>query len=385
MKILLVNLIVLLIAVLIKSNNEHEQSTTSNEMEYPMEGQCYEYCFNIIQPMLEQTVSMKMREQQIQEQSTIFRTLENKLAHLLAKVEIYEETIKNKHHQMPQQLLDSEKRSNEMAVKLGICEETIRNKDLELAQQLQASETCKNETIDKNNMIESRNELHSQMKDKLQKIIVTVESTLASSCIGKLNDIYEIKVPGMEAFSVSCDSSLAGSGWTVFQRRMDGSVNFNRNWTDYRQGFGDLQGEFFIGLEKLYLLTRSQPHELYISLTDFANETRYARYSDFVIGSEEEAYELKQLGKYAGNAGDSMIDHANMKFSTPDKKHNTGSRHCAKEFSSGWWFCDCYMCNLNGLYVYEDSNKDVISIEWRDWKKGRPMKFTQMMIKPKSD
>ncbi|XP_034473257.1 angiopoietin-related protein 1-like [Drosophila innubila] len=222
------------------------------------------------------------------------------------------------------------------------------------------------------------------MKDKLQKLIVTVESTLASSCIGKLNDIYEIKVPGMEAFSVSCDSSLAGSGWTVIQRRMDGSVNFNRNWTDYRQGFGDLQGEFFIGLEKLYLLTRSQPHELYISLTDFASERRYARYSDFVIGSEEEAYNLKILGSYSGNAGDSLKHHINSKFSTSDRDQDIHSGNCAKTFKSGWWYNKCYHCNLNGPYVNEDTNKINAIIEWRDWKTDRPLKFTQVMIKPKS-
>ncbi|KAL7740480.1 hypothetical protein ACLKA6_007010 [Drosophila palustris] len=134
----------------------------------------------------------------------------------------------------------------------------------------------------------------------------------------------------MEAFSVPCDSSLAGSGWTVIQRRKDGSVNFNRNWTDYREGFGDLRGEFFIGLEKLHLLTRSQAYELYISLMDFQNETRYARYSDFVVGSEEEDYELKKLGLYSGNAGDSMKRHKNIKFSTPDRDRDTASSSCAK-------------------------------------------------------
>ncbi|KAM8714722.1 hypothetical protein ACLKA7_001131 [Drosophila subpalustris] len=213
-----------------------------------------------------------------------------------------------------------------------------------------------------------------------------MENSLASSCIGKLTDVYEIKVPGMEAFSVPCDSSLAGSGWTVIQRRKDGSVNFNRNWTDYREGFGDLRGEFFIGLEKLHLLTRSQAYELYISLMDFENETRFARYSDFVVGSGEEAYELKKLGLYSGNAGDSMKDHKNMKFSTPDRDRDTHSGDCAKTYSSGWWFYNCYVCNLNGLYEKEDANKTYKHIiEWRDWKSDRPLKFTQMMIKPKWD
>jgi len=339
-----------------------------------MEEQCYAYCFKIVQPVLDHTVSIQEKEKQIQEQSIILKSLEKQLADLQAKVGVYEEVIKNKDLQLQQgiltleksknkttdrvkncenviknkdlqlsqQFLTSEISKNEIVLKLGICEETIKNRDLQLSQQLLASEKCKNETIDKNNIIASRNEFQSEMKDKLQKLIVTVESTLLSSCIGKLNDIYEMKVPGMEVFSVYCDSSLAGSGWTVIQRRMDGSVNFNRNWTDYRQGFGDLRGEFFIGLEKLHLLTRSQPHELYISLMDFSNETRFARYSDFVIGSEEEAYNFKILGSYSGNAGDSLKHHTNAKFSTPDRDNDIAGGNCATSFKSGWWYKKCY-------------------------------------------
>ncbi|KAH8377917.1 hypothetical protein KR093_007874, partial [Drosophila rubida] len=150
-------------------------------------------------------------------------------------------------------------------------------------------------------------------------------------------DIHEIKVPGIDAFSVPCDSSFAGPGWTVIQRRMDGSVDFNRNWTEYREGFGDLRGEFFIGLEKLHRITKSQAYELYIYLKWFdRDEDGYAKYDNFLIGNETELYELKALGKYRGHYGDALERHKYMKFSTPDRGG------CAETFKSGWWFHDCY-------------------------------------------
>ena len=47
-------------------------------------------------------------------------------------------------------------------------------------------------------------------------------------------------------------------GWTVFQRRGDGSVDFNRNWTDYEGGFGYLIGEFWLELSKIHCLTKEE-------------------------------------------------------------------------------------------------------------------------------
>ncbi|XP_062134444.1 ficolin-1-A-like [Drosophila sulfurigaster albostrigata] len=179
--------------------------------------------------------------------------------------------------------------------------------------------------------------------------------------------------------TVSCESNLpeAGAGWTIIQRRKDGSVNFNRTWSEYREGFGNLHGEFFLGLEKIHLLTQSQPHEVFIFLGDLFNETRYARYKNFAIGNELEFYELKVLGKYSGNVSDSLKLHINRKFSTPDRYNHTSS-NCPQTYNSGWWFTNCYFYNLNGMYVYSNNDNDVNGIELRSWK-HRPVKFAHMM------
>ncbi|KAH8271934.1 hypothetical protein KR044_011841, partial [Drosophila immigrans] len=114
----------------------------------------------------------------------------------------------------------------------------------------------------------------------------------------------------------------AGPGWTVVQRRLDGSVKFYRNWLEYKEGFGNLSGEFFIGLEKLHRMTAARPHELYIHLTDFNNDSSYAHYDNIVIDSERELYTLRGLGTYEGTAGDSMRDNEHQKFSTFDRDND---------------------------------------------------------------
>ena len=55
-----------------------------------------------------------------------------------------------------------------------------------------------------------------------------------------------------------CDQTTAGGGWTVIQEKMDGSVNFNRTQDDYKHGFGNLVGEFWLGLDKINRLTRNK-------------------------------------------------------------------------------------------------------------------------------
>ncbi|KAH8372134.1 hypothetical protein KR093_010139, partial [Drosophila rubida] len=114
----------------------------------------------------------------------------------------------------------------------------------------------------------------------------------------------------------------AGPGWTLIQQRIDGSLDFYKTWKEYRDGFGDIKGEHFIGLQNLYLLTNYAQQELYIQLTSFNDEIFYARYSHFVIGNELEKYKLKKLGKMDGNLANKFFDHLGHKFSTHDQDND---------------------------------------------------------------
>lgn len=165
-----------------------------------------------------------------------------------------------------------------------------------------------------------------------------------SSCLpfGSTSGIYRIKLPDLESFYAPCDARYAGGGWIVIQRRMDGSENFYRNWSDYRAGFGSLMGEFFVGLEKLHRLTAMRPHELFLHLEDFEDEMRFAHYDNFSIGSEATGYELVSLGKYDGNAGNSMGLSVLQKFSTLDQDNDAWvNGSCARRYHSAWWYGGC--------------------------------------------
>lgn len=111
------------------------------------------------------------------------------------------------------------------------------------------------------------------------------------------------------------DDEDAG-GWIVIQNRFDGTTEFFRRWNEYKEGFGNIAGEFWLGLEKIYELTSSRLHELTIVMKDFNGVEKTAKYSAFGISDESSGYTLNMLGKYSGDAEDSFMYHAGYRFST---------------------------------------------------------------------
>ncbi|KAK2903267.1 hypothetical protein Q8A67_007980 [Cirrhinus molitorella] len=183
-----------------------------------------------------------------------------------------------------------------------------------------------------------------------------------------------------EPVLVYCDMETDGGGWTVFQRRMDGSTDFFRSWRDYSRGFGLLKGEFWLGNDILHTLTSRTPMSLRVDLRS-GNDTAFAHYANFNVSSEVNHYAI-ELSGYFGTAGDSMKYHNGRPFSTKDKDPNILSIHCAKAYMGGWWYKNCYKANLNGLYASYSDNKGVV---WIDWKgKDASLPFTEMKLRPSS-
>ena len=114
-----------------------------------------------------------------------------------------------------------------------------------------------------------------------------------------ISGVYTIDPDGSGAFDVFCDQTTSRGGWTVFQKRLDGSVDFYRGWKDYKLGFGNLNGEFWLGLDKIHRLTNTGRYKLRVDLEDIQGNTAYAEYDMFAVTSERTKYQLS-LGTYSG-------------------------------------------------------------------------------------
>ena len=170
--------------------------------------------------------------------------------------------------------------------------------------------------------------------------------------------------------NVYCDTVTAGGGWLVIQRRIDGSVDFNRYWSEYEEGFGNLPdddkhttGEFWIGLRSLHCLTSQGQWELRIDYM-FPNKTKgYLFYPYFRVGPASDDYQLSISG-FSGNTTDpfstKMIN--GMKFTTRDRDNdNWHEDNCAVHVqhaggnAGGWWYSSCSHIHPNHQYNHSHS------------------------------
>jgi hypothetical protein len=108
----------------------------------------------------------------------------------------------------------------------------------------------------------------------------------------RYDGVYTINPDGLGSFQVRCDMQTDGGGWTVFQRRQDASVDFYRGWQDYKNGFGDLNGNFWLGLNQIHRLTKSGQNVLRVDLMSWTSDTAYAKYGSFSVASECNGYRL---------------------------------------------------------------------------------------------
>ncbi|XP_065369378.1 fibrinogen C domain-containing protein 1-like [Calliphora vicina] len=216
---------------------------------------------------------------------------------------------------------------------------------------------------------------------KCQRDSLPKDCAEATACTHR-SGFYKIQIPPYTepSFYVECDAKTEDGDWIVIQRRQDGSVDFYRNWDDYQMGFGDIDGEFFIGLHKLYALTNNNgPQELIVEMEDVNEKMAYAKYDAFAIANASEMYKLKKLGRYSGTAGDSLQHSVGFKFTTKDRDNDGHSNNCAVMFIGAWWYNACHVSNLNGHYGDNEFGKGV---NWKTFSTyTASLKYAKMMIR----
>ena len=182
-----------------------------------------------------------------------------------------------------------------------------------------------------------------------------------------------------ERTPVYCEFDSNGA-WTVIQRRFNGSVDFYRNWTEYKRGFGSSNGEYWLGNDNIHQLTSLGSYTLKILLTDWNNASHYAEYSTFYVANETYNYRLT-IGGYQGNYGDAMAFHNGKQFSTWDRDNDESPKQsCVYNCGNGaWWHGMCCHSSLNGVY----SRDAIIQMSGVLWHGFKAMKIAEMMIKRK--
>jgi len=181
--------------------------------------------------------------------------------------------------------------------------------------------------------------------------------------------VYKMRIGTFGTVNAYCDMNSGDGGWIVIQRnRKNSQLSFNKNWREYEEGFGDLNKDFWAGLELIHILTQRGQWEMVVDY-QFPNMTwSYYHYNQFSVGNASEEYPLT-VGGFIGVGTDWLTWHNGMKFSTPDNDNDKWYHNCAASSKSGWWYNSCLRININRQPPYEGNPPSAL--------------ITEMKIRPK--
>ena len=141
----------------------------------------------------------------------------------------------------------------------------------------------------------------------------------------------------------------------TIQRRISDSVDFDRDWDDYVSGFGDEDGNYWMGLEEIHQLTTTYDVGLFINIETFEGEPFTLKMRTFSVGNAASNY----TWDFSGYSQPDLIPYGllpsnynGMMFTTRDRDNDINqSTNCASGLHrGGWWYAGCTYFNPNGNY-----------------------------------
>ena len=168
----------------------------------------------------------------------------------------------------------------------------------------------------------------------------------------------------------------------LIQQNVGGSTPFfNRSWAEFKVGFNDSRGNYWLGNELLHQLTSTGRYKLRFDLQSRANGNwYYAEYGAFFLLSEQTNYTLQVYG-YSGNARyDALSYHNGMMFTTYDRDndpwtHSPSNNNCAVHNGGGFWYKDCAAhCRVNGVRGVHDD------FYWNSLPGGQQLQTSRMWL-----
>ena len=147
----------------------------------------------------------------------------------------------------------------------------------------------------------------------------------------------------------------------MIQQNINGSDFFNRSWAEFKVGFNDSSGNFWLGNELIHQLTHNH-HPGYTLRFDLQQRDSlrwyYVEYSSFVVFSETTNYRMLVTG-HSGNTNDAFSYSSGMMFTTYDRDNdpwtNTDyNNNCAVYEGGGFWYNQCAYANVNTVRGHGD-------------------------------
>ena len=206
--------------------------------------------------------------------------------------------------------------------------------------------------------------------------------------LGFKDGVYTISFEGSTK-KVFCDMTTNGGGWIVMQRIFDGSVDFNRDWNNYKDGFGDVYGEHWIGNEFVHQYTNAYPTEMIAEGTAFDGNRVSAKMRNFALGDETSKYVLKYdvcIGLAdTFNGCDDWDYQRSMKFTTFDRDNDNLEVNCAATRNGGWWYRGCSKVKLNGKYSTVESAEGRETLYWYEFRGfTKSLKESKILLRHKT-